>query len=310
MKKSYFLIAGLLQLLWGVVPSASSLVIHQIPVEAYIALRSTLSSLVLLVGLYIFTGWRPVLNQKTYGVGLLGIFGYAVGSLGTLYGLKLGGVTNFALVGSVAPMITAVAAIFILNEKPRRSFFWALPLSIFGIVLVVVGKHQISNWKVAAGSSVLIFMAYIMEALVFVYSSKLKKDFSSLQYLAISQFFAALFMWSLQVFWFRQFQSFSSLTLQGWMAALFVSLFACLLCYAVLYWLLNHIEGHRLALFDGLHTFSAVAFGVYFFSEKFNLSMCVGGLLILFGIVIGNMSREQKAKFITKETELLGEATV
>jgi drug/metabolite transporter (DMT)-like permease len=92
----------------------------------------------------------------------------------------------------------------------------------------------------------------------------------------------------LQGLFFRQTSQIANLTLQGWAAALFVSVVACVLCYAILYWLLNYVDGHRLSLFDGLHMVSATVFGIVFFGEVINGVMLAGGLLLLSGLILGN----------------------
>lgn len=221
---------------------------------------------------------------------------YALASFGTLYGLKIGGVTNFALMGALSPIVTSVIAILFLKERPTQLFFLALPLCVFGLLLLVLGKHQISSWEIALSSSALIIGAAFLDAIVFVFSKKLKLHFSAIQYLAITQISAASFMWILQAGVYNKIDSLQNLSLHGWMAAVFVSVVACVLCYSILYWLLNYIDGHRLALFDGLHTISATLFGFIFFNELINHWMLVGGALLLMGLILGNLPKNRKAK--------------
>ena len=102
-----FIFAAMLQIVWGLVPSASKYVIDEIPIELYIAIRWTISGVIF--GLFLwFTGsWRRVPIKSVVSVALLGVLGYGLGSLGTLYGLKIGGVSNFALMGALSPAITS-----------------------------------------------------------------------------------------------------------------------------------------------------------------------------------------------------------
>ena len=44
--QSYLIIAAILQIVWGFVPSASKFVIDEIPVELYIAIRWSISGLI------------------------------------------------------------------------------------------------------------------------------------------------------------------------------------------------------------------------------------------------------------------------
>jgi len=282
------IIAAVLQIVWGLVPSASQVVIDQIPVELYIALRWTISGFIFLGLIFTGTGGFGLWRREALWVAGLGILGYAMASFGTLYGLKIGGVTNLALMGALNPIVTSAVAIAVLREKPRRSFYVALPLCVLGLILLVTGKHRISSWQIALSSSALIIGAAALEAVVFVFSRKFKAHFSSVQYLAISQLSAAAFMWILQGAAFRQTAALSVFSPRGWAAAIFVSVVACVLCYLILYWLLNFIEGHRLALFDGLHTISAALFGFVFFHEALNGLMIFGGFLLLAGLFLGN----------------------
>lgn len=287
--KFWWLIAALLQIVWGVVPSASQMVIKEIPVELYIALRWTISGLIFAL----FLGWRrprKAIPHRTLGwVAFFGILGYGVGSMGMLYGLRWGGVVHFALMGALNPLLTSIVAITLLKERPQRGFFFALPLCLLGLSLLVFGRYELSSWQLSVGSSLILMGAALLEALVFALSQKWKSHLTSNEYLATTQLATAAFMWTLQFSYFHQTAELSRLSAEGWAAALFVSIVACVLCYGILYWLLNFVEGHRLALFDGLHTISATIFGMWFFQEPLNSTLLLGGSLMLLGLVAGQI---------------------
>lgn len=290
-----FVLAALLQILWGLVPSASTIVLSEIPVELYITLRWSISgSIFLFVLLSTHTQLRSLWRKETLAVSALGVCGYGLASFGTLYGLKIGGISNFALMTALSPIISSLLSIFILKERPRKMFFFALPLCVTGLGVTALGKHFVSGWHVAISSALLILAGCFLESLVFVYSKKSRTHFSSTQYLAVSQLSAALFMWMLQWGWLHQLDSISRLSLRGWGATFFVALVACVLCFWVLYWLLSRMDGHRLALFDGLHAVSAALFGYLIFNEVLNPTMVAGGVLILAGITLGNLSFKEK----------------
>jgi len=288
--KALTAIAAGLYVFWGLVPSASKTVIEEIPVELYIALRWTISGLIFFIWIYIQRAHEGILKRQSLWVSLLGIGGYAVASMGSLYGLKIGGVAHFAFVGALNPVLTAAVAILVLRERPRIHFVISLLVCVVGLLVFVQGKHQISTFEVAVFSSVLILGAGVLEAIIFVFSKKLKYHFTSVQYLAIGQLSAAGFMWVLQLLAFGQVDRIQNLSGRGWGAVLFVSVVSCVLCFSVLFWLLNYIDGHRLALFHGLHTVSAALFGFVFFNEKFDGLMWIGGLILLFGLVMGHHS--------------------
>jgi drug/metabolite transporter (DMT)-like permease len=291
----YFFIAAILQIVWGLTPSASRLVIEEIPVELYITIRWSISGIIFSLYLFLTKTWKKIEFADIGFISLLGLLGYGVASFGTLYGLKLGGVTNFALMAALSPIISSLMSVLILKERPQKIFILSLIISILGLVLLLVGKYQISSFSIAGYSALLILMAYICEALVFVYSKKFKRKMDAPQYLAIAQIATAGFMWILQGTTFHQLSQLANLTSKGLGGIIFVSIVACVLCYAVLYWLLNHFDGHKLALFDGLHTLSAVFFGYLFFQEEIRWMMIVGGFLILLALVSGNLPQKKTA---------------
>lgn len=267
--------------------------IDEIPVELYIAVRWTISGLVFALMLLFGRLWMRISVKDFMAVSLLGIFGYALASAGTLYGLKTGGVINFALVGALSPAITSLVAIAVLRERPARKFYFALPLLTLGLILLVLGKYQSSSLQIVALGLIFILGGYILEALVFIYSKKFKDRMSTVQYLAVAQLSAAAFAWMLQLSYFHQSSFLFGMSAKAIGAAVFVSLIACVLCYLVLYWLLNHLDGHVIALFDGVHSLSAIICGYFLFREKLTLIMALGGVLILCGIIIGNWPKRK-----------------
>ena len=291
MATRYFIIAAILQLVWGLVPAASSLVIREIPVELYIALRWSISGVIFFLFLLLRDRWIPSWNIKTLQVAILGILGYALGSFGTLYGLKIGGVANFALMAAFSPVLTSLTAILVLKERPPKSFFLALALSLTGLLTLVFAKYSLTSFRIAFSAAVLIIGAFGLEAIIYMYSKKLKSEFSTFQYIAIAQLSASIFMWILQFSFYHQVGELSALTSTGWIAAVFVSIVSCVLCYSVLYWLLIYVDGHQLSLFEGLHALSAVTCGVLFFGDRLTPWMMIGGVLLLSGLALGSLRK-------------------
>ncbi len=279
--RTFLFIAAILQIIWGFVPTASKFVIDEIPVELYITLRWSISGAIFALYLTTTKSWKKVAIQDVAWISLLGALGYGVASFGTLYGLKVGGVVNFALVGAIGPIITSVIAVIFLRERPQKLFYLALAVSVLGLLLLAIGKYQVSSLSVAGMSVGFILSACVLEAIVFVFSKKFKSRVSAIQYLAIAQISAAFLMWIMQGAVYHQTPELSQLTSRGIVSALFVSIVACVLCYSILYWLLNYVDGHRLALFDGFHALSATFFGFLFFNEPLRPLMLFGGVLIL-----------------------------
>src|SRR5688500_1104228 len=102
----YYAIAALVQIVWSLTPSASNIVIQYLSVGTYAALRYSISGLLFLA----FALWRDrrlrFRARDLPALAGLGVVTYGLSSLGTLHGLKLGGVVNFALASGLNATIT------------------------------------------------------------------------------------------------------------------------------------------------------------------------------------------------------------
>ena len=282
----YFLLAAVVQTVWGLTPSASKIVLKYLPVEGYSAIRYTVSGLIFLAYSLLKNGRLSARISDLPKLGLIGILAYAVDSLGTLYGLKIGGVLNFALASSMNAIITAGVAILVLREQINKRIWIAALLSIGGGLALFLGKYDVSTLEIAAGSLLLIWGAYVFEALGFVFSKKYKERMPLTEYIALLQISAAIFMWSLSFATGRFPVNVLRMPTAGWVSLMFVCLISCCACYFLLYWLLNHIEGHKLAFFDCFHTIAAAVFGAALFGEPFNIKMLIGGGLLLSAVIV------------------------
>lgn len=278
----YFFLAALNQIVWSITPCASNLVIRYWTVEQYAAARYFIGGALFLA----FAVWRQrklhVRWSDVPGLFFLGVVTYGLSSLGTLHGLRLGGVVNFAFASGMNATITAAVAILVLKEKVSPAFFWAVGLSIVGAFTLVWGKHSVSGLEIAGVSVLLVWGAYACEAVGFVYSKKRGSHLPLAEYVAYLQLAAAGFLFAVA----PKPLVVPEMPALGWFSFGFVCLVACGVCVGVHYWLLKHLEGHRLAFFDGFHSISAAILGVILFKDPLNASMVIGGLLLFAAVFL------------------------
>lgn len=282
----YLALAVLVQLVWGFTPSASKVVLNSLPVETYSAIRYSISGFIFLGYTLLFHRHLVIQRRDFFPVAAIGILAYGIDSLGTLYGLKVGGVLNFALASSLNAIITAVISIIILRERMTRFVAAAGILSVLGGILLASGKYDLSSLSIALGSLVLICSAYVLEALGFVFSRKFKQRMPLTEYLAIAQLSAGAFMWIVSFYLGYSPSAIMRMPFGGIASLTFVCLISCGACYFLLYWLLNFIEGSSLAFFDCFHTLSAAVFGALLFGEPFNGKMLAGGAVLMSAVIV------------------------
>jgi drug/metabolite transporter (DMT)-like permease len=292
-----------MQLVWSLTPSASNVVIRYLPVETYIALRFSLSGAIFLAWTLVRHGLPRITREDWPRLIALGVGNYGLASLGTLYGLKIGGVFNFGLASSVNAVITATTAIIVLRETVGRGFFLAVPLSIAGSLLLFAGKNSLAGAQVAAGSLLCVTGAYLCEALGLVHSRRYRAKYSLAGYLAVLQLSGAAALWIVVAASGRGGASaLLHMPPVAWVSFLFVAIVACVLCFGIHYWLLGHLDGHRLAFFDCFHSMGAAFWGVVLFEEPFNATMLWGGALLAASVLATNLRSRRESVSPTSAT--------
>jgi len=283
----YVWIAIAAQLMASTIPSASKVIVSNFAVEPYIALRWSISAFAfgcVLILTKARCSWEPRLIAT---VSALGLGGYVLASLGTLYAVKIAGVSFFALLTLLSPLIVVALSPVVLKERISRATWLALAIAVGGLTLIVGGKVEVSSMRSAAVAAVLVVAAYTSESLTFLYSKPFQSRLPLVQYLFVAQTAAAGSMWLAS---FAMYPGERLIPPNGgiWAAIIYVALVSCVGIYFVWYWLLKHLQGQQLGVLQYLHGIAAALLGVALFGEALSWQMIAGSLLLLLGICIAS----------------------
>jgi drug/metabolite transporter (DMT)-like permease len=287
----YVWFAIITQLVASTIPSASQLVLKSFAIEPYIALRWSISATVfgiLLVVSNVRCVWDPRLMAK---VAALGVGGYVFASLGTLYAVKIGGVSFFGLLTLLSPLSVVALSTVVLKEQIRTRTWIALGIALVGLTLMINGKIQVSSAVSAIGAAALVIAAYTSDSLTFLYSKPFQARLSLLQYLFAGQAAAAVSMWLVSLAIYPREQLIPP-NLGVWAAVVYVALVSCVGIYFVWYWLLKHLQGQQLGVLQYLHGVSAALWGVLLFDEELTRPMMAASVLLLLSILIASKQRK------------------
>jgi drug/metabolite transporter (DMT)-like permease len=283
----YVWLAIATQLVASTIPSASQIVLRSFAVEPYIALRWSISACVFGV-LLMASGARRVWEPRLIArVVALGLGGYVLASLGTLYAVKIGGVSFFGLLTLLSPLCVVALSTVVLKERISRNTWTALAIAVAGLTLMVWGKIAVASAVSAVAAAALVIAAYTSDGLAFLYSKPFQARLSLVQYLFIGQAAAAVVMWLVSLTLYPREQLMPP-DRQVWAAIVYVALVSCVGIYFVWYWLLKYLRGQQLGLLQYLHGLAAALWGVVLFGERLSTAMIAGSLLLLLGIVIAS----------------------
>jgi drug/metabolite transporter (DMT)-like permease len=280
----YVALALLVQVVFSTMPSASKFIITEMPVEPYIAWRWSISALIFsMISMYKKIPWN--LSKRELGlISLMGILGYGGASLGTLYGLKWGGVSFFGLMTLFNPVLVTAMSVLILKEKITSRTLAAIMLALVGVALTIKGKEIVSDGARPLLAGFVIVMAYIFDSIIFLKSKKYREKISLIQYMCIAQAAAALFMWilSFSIYPFDQLYPHSR---YAWLGVGYVASVSCCLGFFLWYWLLGHLKGQQLGFYQYAHGIFAAFLGALIFKEVLSAQMLLGGVFFFLSIL-------------------------
>jgi drug/metabolite transporter (DMT)-like permease len=288
----YLWLAVVTQLVASTIPSASKLVLNSFPVEPYIALRWSISAIAFGVLLKVSKArcvWEPRLIAK---VSALGLGGYVFASLGTLYAVKIGGVSLFGLLTLLSPLTVIAVSAIVFKERIRRTTWMAIGIAFIGLTAMVNGRVELLSARSAIAAAALVIAAYTADSLTFLYSKPFQAKLSLLQYLFAGQAAAAVSMWLVSFAMYPREQLLPP-NREVWGAIVYVAFVSCVAVYFVWYWLLKHLQGQQLGILQYLHGMAAALWGMLIFDERLTRPMIVGSLFLLASIVIASRGAQR-----------------
>jgi drug/metabolite transporter (DMT)-like permease len=270
----YFYVATA-AIVWG----SNGVIVNWVPYNAHtIAFFRVLFASVTLLPVVLLTRRREVVSaarswRTMLSLGFLLALGWAL----LFSSMKLIAIANAVLINCTAPIVVALLAPLLLNEKLEKSTLIALAISVAGIVLI---SHQQSLQTSARDHLNLLgvvfgLLAGLAYAGFIIMSKKALSAFSS-QVVAFYAYSVA----AISLFPFVM-GSDLSLDLTPWLLLLVLGIFNT--AFAVTLYLkgLAMVEAQKAVVLTYLEPASAAVFGLFFLAQQPTTLMLSGGLLIL-----------------------------
>lgn len=261
------------------------LVLSQMPVFLFAAVRFLIAIVVLLPGL-LRPAFRQGLNKEAgRGLFLQSFFGCFLFSLFMLYGVTFTSAISAGIITSALPSLIALLACVMLREKISRYGLFAIGFAAFGIALLNLQDVGASGSSSVIGN-LLVFGAVLSEALFAIYSRRLSMTvhpwsmafgvnvvgFLLFAPLAIPQ--ALVFDWGAP-------------SSQLWYWVLFYSVTASVLSFLLWYRGVSQVPANVAGLFTGLMPVSAAVLGVLVLGERLSWGHGVGMAMVIAAILLG-----------------------
>lgn len=280
-----FACLALSMLLVGVNIAIGKLILAEVPVYLFAALRFLIESLVLLPGMFIAKVRRGLDRRACGGLFLQAFFGCFLFSLCMLHGVLLTSATSAGIITSATPSVIALLAWLWLREHIGAPQLLAIALAVAGIAALNLLEHSQAGGGSVAGN-LLVLGAVLAEALFAVFSRRLALSVRPwamafgvnlaglLLFLPLALPEALAFGWSAP-------------GVGTWAWLLFYALSASVLSFLLWYRGISRVPASIAGLFTGLMPVSSALAGVFLMGERFSVGHALGMALVLAALLLG-----------------------
>ncbi len=280
MNKKGHILVFLTILIWSVAFIGNKILLRYIsPIEVMLY-RFSFAYIVLLV---LYPSWNFPKSVKDelyfFTLGFLGIFFYF---LLENFALKYTQATNVGLYMGTIPIFTAILAHFVTkDEKLNKNIIIGFIVAITGIALILLGG---SKFQIKLIGDILAIFAALVFAL---YSVILRKSPVNYNYIIITRksfFYGIVLMFIYCIMTDRKFHTEELLHPIVYMNIIFLGLFASSLAFIFYKRGVEIIGSVKATNYIYLVPLLTAIFGILILDEKINLTMSIGGILILIGL--------------------------
>ncbi|MBP6978107.1 MAG: DMT family transporter [Lentimicrobiaceae bacterium] len=277
---------------WGMSFIWTSIVFRCYPPVTTIFLRLALSSFILMAVL-LATRKLERIRRKDVGLFLIAsFFNPFLYFIGENFGLKYTSPSISAVVIATIPLLTPVAAWFIIRERISWLNIAGIVLSFAGILLMLINRDMtISASPAGIG---FLFFAVISAVIYTPFLKKLTQRYDPVSIIAWQNLFGVLYF--LPLFLIFDLNEFITIK-PGWRtisALIQLSLFASTFAYILFTYGVKKIGVSRTNVFTNLIPIFTAFFSWFILSEYFNLHKILGILIVIAGVILTQFQHLKK----------------
>lgn len=223
------------------------------------------------------------------------------------YGLMHISSSEAGIIQAMIPVMTMLIAAYWLKEVPTRWQKFGIALSVFGVIFIFVMKGVDFHTDALQGA-LFILLSSLSFALYNVLGRKRSRQYNAMDITFLSMAVSFVVFNGLSIVRHAAegtlttyFSPFGDVHFIG--AILYLGIFSSLVTSFLTNYALSYLEASKLSVFVNLATLITVIAGVVMLGEKLYASHIVGGIAILSGVVIVNVSRRRKVVEVVVDGE-------
>tara|TARA_Y100000590_G_scaffold129438_1_gene147975 strand:+ start:4726 stop:5607 length:882 start_codon:yes stop_codon:yes gene_type:complete len=221
------------------------------------------------------------LNKKDILILVLAGFFFGIDMAIWNWSISFTSVAHATLMANTAPIFVTLISFFILREKIKLSFFWALTLSFMGVSLVILSGSGTDSFRLLGDGLGLI--AAIFYASYILAIKRLTDFLSPARTLFYATLFTAIFLFPVGLI---ESESFFPSTTKGWVVLIAYAFVSQSLAQGLITFGISRISAHLSSLTLLIQPVAAAIYGWLILSESLNSWQALGGLIVLAGIYL------------------------
>jgi drug/metabolite transporter (DMT)-like permease len=269
--------------IWGTTAIAT-----KVALETYqpfiLSVGRWLISLVIMLPIMRHFGVRPILDRRTFVLGMLGIFGF--NAFFTL-GLERTTAANGSLISGALPVVVAFISFLVLKERLAPLRVIGITVSMIGVAVTVLG----ATLDASVLGNVLIFGAVLSWAIYTIFNREKMKGENTMGIISGSAIFGVLMMIPLAAIEWAQ-ETPEAPTLKLAAIILYLSLGPAMAANFMWVFALTRVPASQAAVFSNLTPIVGIALAGLILDEAITRYHVVGSVLIIAGVFLTTWRRQ------------------
>lgn len=293
----YYLLLVLVCFVWGGTPASGRTLVQEASPFLITGMRFLLVGIILFAWLYLVKGKKAfkVSRHDLIVLAFMALFGIGLHNILLFIALTITTATNTALIESIGPTVTTILAFLFIGERLSAIGWLGIVISCMGAVCIVSqGSLEVLLALNFNYGDILVVICEAMWSTYVIVSWKLSREVSAVQATAWTGVIGGLFC--LLVGGLSGQLYCQNLSMSSWISFVYLVLASGVFAFVAWNYAVTHVGATKAGSFVYLVPLAGAVIGVTLLDESINLGQILGGLIIVFGMLI-----TVKAKLTVKQ---------